>query len=596
MNPFKCFVCSQDISPKKRKSLKCQNKPCNSQCHYSCDSEIKSQKVANTIESYFCINCREEGGQSIIYKKEHFTRTKSTSKSTPVATTGALDADQNDSSQDTNEVYETPHDPKATTIKSPNKSLKSQNNEENETPPNSEIPQHVGSTKPQSPTTNNTKITEKDKDRLLINKNQKINELEEMLQLNVKEKNILKKQLAEITINLQKAKESLSDSEIHNENLIKEIHELNLRRGEQAELKSSQLQLMKDSIAFEIEEKVRFKAKASLFESKYNNLLDVWSESKEPNIMCHATTQTNGNLDEISNLRQQLNNKKEHNMSLQMEVKRLQDNSKLSEDLDDLHESLKHLELENQQLKANLNAHTKKLQNIENALYSEEEHPPTKSVSPKPSNQPKTITDNKSNYSPVSSTSLNSSNHSIDESIERSPRSTRNSTDQNNSQKTPKPRKRSITEAELEEKERDQIEKKKKNIIILGMPEMDSNRTALKEFQKMYGFLTNHKLEKWDVRKIGRIGDPAEGKDRPLKIELKRMTDKLDFMRNLRYLKDYRIENLVIQHDLTSLQLDQLSEIKQEARRLESLSDNEDVYYRVRGSPGRWKIVTVPKN
>ena len=128
------------------------------------------------------------------------------------------------------------------------------------------------------------------------------------------------------------------------------------------------------------------------------------------------------------------------------------------------------------------------------------------------------------------------------------------------------------------------------------MPEMDSNRIALKEFQKMYGFLTNYKLEKWDVRKIGRIGDPAEGKDRPLKIEFKRMTDKLDFMRNLRYLKDYRIENLVIQHDLTPLQRDQLSEMKQEARRLESLSDNEDVYYRVRGSPGRWKIVTIPKN
>ena len=148
----------------------------------------------------------------------------------------------------------------------------------------------------------------------------------------------------------------------------------------------------------------------------------------------------------------------------------------------------------------------------------------------------------------------------------------------------------------MRDNEKEQIEKKRKNIIIQGMPEMNSNRTALKEFQKLYGFITDSKLDKWDIRKIGRIGDPTEGKPRPLKIELYSMTQKIDFMRNLHHLKNYRIENLVIQHDLTSTQLKHLSEMKQEARRLESLSDNEDFYFRVRGSPGRWKIVRMPKN
>ena len=616
MNPFKCFVCSQDISPKKRRSLKCQNKPCNSQCHYGCDREILNPEVAKTIESYFCINCREEGGQSIIYKKEHFTRNKSTSKSTPVVITEALDDGQSESSQDTNEVYETPHDPEVAKNKTVKEPQKSQNNEENKIPQDSEIPHHEHPNKPQSPTSNDSKITEKDKNKLLMNKNQKINELEEMLQLNVKEKNKLKKELSETTINLQRVTESLRDSELQNENLTTDIHEMNLRRGEQAELKSAQLQLMKDSLAFEIEEKVRFKAKASLYEAKYNKLLEVWSESKEPNIMCHATSQTNENLDELNNLRQQLNSKSEHNISLEMEIRRLHDNSKLSVDLDNLHESLSNLESENQQLKANLKAQTNKLRKIENALNSEYESPPT-DERPRPSDQPKgktnkkpsdQLTDEKYMYSPVSNTSLNFTDHSLVNSTQRNshqnpiepnhrqhrrPSTTDSEPSQHSHQHN---RKMSSTESEVRDNEKEQIEKKRKNIIIQGMPEMNSNRTALKEFQKLYGFITDRKLDKWDIRKIGRIGDPTEGKPRPLKIELYSMTQKIDFMRNLHHLKNYRIENLVIQHDLTSTQLKHLSEMKQEARRLESLSDNEDFYFRVRGSPGRWKIVRMPKN
>ena len=145
------------------------------------------------------------------------------------------------------------------------------------------------------------------------------------------------------------------------------------------------------------------------------------------------------------------------------------------------------------------------------------------------------------------------------------------------------------------EKERELINKKKKNIIILGLPEMDSNRTARREFIQLSEFISDRRLEKWDIKKIGRIGDEREGTSRPLKIELKHLTDKIDIMRNLHRLKNYRkYENLVFQHDLTPHQLKLYSELKNEARCREIISSN--FYHRVRGQPGNWKIVKVPKN
>ena len=97
---------------------------------------------------------------SIIYKKEHFTRNKSTSKSNPVAITGTLDDGQSESSQDSNEVFEAPHDPETAKNPTPNKPQKSQDKEQNKIPQDSEIPQ-VELTKPQNSPSNDTKMTEK---------------------------------------------------------------------------------------------------------------------------------------------------------------------------------------------------------------------------------------------------------------------------------------------------------------------------------------------------------------------------------------------------------------------------------------------------
>ena len=76
---FLCKVCTQVISPKKKK-LKCKNKQCDTVCHIKCDQAIQSSSVAMTVESYNCKNCREDG-DSIVFKKEHATRGRSKSTS-----------------------------------------------------------------------------------------------------------------------------------------------------------------------------------------------------------------------------------------------------------------------------------------------------------------------------------------------------------------------------------------------------------------------------------------------------------------------------------------------------------------------------------
>ena len=151
--------------------------------------------------------------------------------------------------------------------------------------------------------------------------------------------------------------------------------------------------------------------------------------------------------------------------------------------------------------------------------------------------------------------------------------------------------------ADDDDKEAELIKKKRKNLIILGVPEMNSNRDALKKFIEMNDFLGNHRLEKWDIKSIGRIGDRSEDKPRPLKIELKHFSDKLDIMRKLYRLKNCRkYEGIIIQHDLTPNQLKHYAEMKNEAKRLESQHLTSNSYFRVRGPPGKWKIIQIPKN
>ena len=196
---------------------------------------------------------------------------------------------------------------------------------------------------------------------------------------------------------------------------------------------------------------------------------------------------------------------------------------------------------------------------------------------------------------PTSRLSSISSNTSRHESLHQSPPSlyrTRSNAEMSSKHHSPRTQR-----DDDDEKEAELIKKKKKNLIILGMPEMNSNKDALKEFIEMNDFLGNHKLEKWDIRSIGRIGDRSDDRPRPLKVELRHFSDKLDIMRRLYRLQNYRrYEGIIVQHDLTPNQLKHYAELKDEAKRLERQQSNSNSYFRVRGPPGKWKIVQISKN
>ena len=641
MNPFKCFVCSQDISPKKRKSLKCQNKPCNSQCHYSCDSEIKNPEVAKTIEFYFCINCREEGGQSIIYKKEHYTRTKSTSKSAPVTTTGALYAGQNESSQDTNEVYETPHDPEVAT--------KEADGETHQLQPKINALSNKLDTQSKETQTSKTENPSEQTQTESENSHNSLTQLKE------------------------------KDDEINHykEALNKKVEECR-RLERRISLKDEQLKLINQSLSTETDEKHKLKAKLYLQSHHVTSLENALDKIKEPYSTQTSGTQTDNNEIATINtmLQHDLRLKDEHIETLSNEVEELQNiNHTLKNKLHICeYEAMRRmssnrkesyqLELESKDRQLQKSIETtmqqkeyaeyleQKITKITNILHHDSPQSETKrnekrhhdcepnfspissngtTSPPLGSNNRNRLPSTRSSVSSISnrSSQRESTSHSPslyrtrsetgesplhqDETLQHHDRRTlqqhHGKTPHHHDERTPHHRDKGTPHHDRRtqqhddkgtpppdaEKEKELINKKKKNIIILGLPEMDSNRTARREFIQLSEFITGQRLEKWDIKKIGRIGDEREGTSRPLKIELKHLNDKIDIMRNLHRLKNYRkYDKLVFQHDLTPHQLKLYSELKNEAQCRETISSN--FYHRVRGQPGNWKIVKVPKN
>ena len=97
--------------------------------------------------------------------------------------------------------------------------------------------------------------------------------------------------------------------------------------------------------------------------------------------------------------------------------------------------------------------------------------------------------------------------------------------------------------------------------------------------------------------RIGRIGESSERKSRPLKVELDSRVTKINMMRNAKHLQSSQsYYNVSIQHDLTKRQSYKLQQIKQEARYQERCNEEGTFKFRVRGPPGRWTIVKLPKN
>lgn len=178
--------------------------------------------------------------------------------------------------------------------------------------------------------------------------------------------------------------------------------------------------------------------------------------------------------------------------------------------------------------------------------------------------------------------------------------SSRNSTDTSRPSQNSNNQRRGSSSGDhtRERKEKEEKLRKKKNIIVYGMPETETNRQSMDKFININRFLGNYNFEKRDIYSLGRIGDVTGSKPRPLKIEFYDIRTKTDIMINAYKLRDHRQYNIIsIQHDLTRQQLGDFFNLKEEARMLnEQMNQNSNYMYRVRGSPDNWKIVKIAKN
>ena len=146
-----------------------------------------------------------------------------------------------------------------------------------------------------------------------------------------------------------------------------------------------------------------------------------------------------------------------------------------------------------------------------------------------------------------------------------------------------------------QERERENIQNKKNNIIIRGLQESNIEND-IKEVIKINRAIGNEDFNRNNISSIARLGD-SNGRDRPLKVELDSFVTKLKIMRNAKYLSeepDYY--DISIQHDLTKFQMIEYKRLVQRSVEDEANDKEGNFKYRVRGPPGQWSIVKYPKN
>ena len=132
--------------------------------------------------------------------------------------------------------------------------------------------------------------------------------------------------------------------------------------------------------------------------------------------------------------------------------------------------------------------------------------------------------------------------------------------------------------------------------MIHGLKEY-SEKEDLDEIININKAIGNTEFTKYNIIRFGRIGNSYGDKARPLKVEFDSHISKLNVLRNANCLPyNQKYKNLSIQHDLTKKQQQQLNQLKQESRKIEENDTEGKHKYRVRGPPGKWTIVTFPKN
>ena len=160
---------------------------------------------------------------------------------------------------------------------------------------------------------------------------------------------------------------------------------------------------------------------------------------------------------------------------------------------------------------------------------------------------------------------------------------------------------KSLKNRDIEERER---QNRRKNIIGFGLPESDKPELETRreeDIQKMVGLCRNIckiDITSRDVRRAVRLGKATENNERPLLIAMDEETKKREIFLNLNKIRDAErpFNKVVMTHDLTVRQREELKELIKEANQKEQQDETGSFMYRVRGPPWVWRIKKIARN
>ena len=159
-------------------------------------------------------------------------------------------------------------------------------------------------------------------------------------------------------------------------------------------------------------------------------------------------------------------------------------------------------------------------------------------------------------------------------------------------------RKMVVDTKELAEDERDR-EQRRRNIIVYRVPESTATTADNRKQEdftlamKLMEFIIAEDFEQQEITKVIRLGRKQEGHNRPLMIQLHSAMTKNYIMQNTWKLKEApsNLKGLIVCHDLTIKEREECKKLVEEAKTRETDDLTGEWIYRVRGTPGKWRIV-----
>jgi len=146
-----------------------------------------------------------------------------------------------------------------------------------------------------------------------------------------------------------------------------------------------------------------------------------------------------------------------------------------------------------------------------------------------------------------------------------------------------------------------EIEEKASNIIIFKLQESKEvgyenvRKEELENIMHVLKTVTNEKIDSTDINNYFRLGK-KDGSNRPLLVKFKTKTNKNLIMDNLTNFNKLEgiFKGIGIGHDLTKEQREECKKLADIGKEKENLEKGEFIY-RVRGSPGNFRLVKIRK-